>query len=514
MKKLAFLLSLSLGLSLQAQTVEDVELFHHRDLNGSPRFTAMGGAFTALGNDPSAIGINPASGAVNQHSNISFSLGFNNETSSYQDFYNQNSSALNFDLSFENFGLNLSLGEDKDNRFSMAVSVNRLASFNRNFSVLGAQNDYTLGQYWAESSAGVNVNLISDDAFAAWDAYILVSDSNDNILADGTGFAYGELVNGQLVANSELNYTFNQNGSANETNIAFALEQGGTVYYGFSLGFPTLTYRREEFFTENLQNVSAAPYSATQYTFRRLNDISATGFNFKLGMIYAPVPEFRLGLSYQSNSWFTVNQFYESDIAARFAEAPYPGISTSTASATLSTDQYQYRLRTPGILRVGLASVLAKRFILSLDWQYQNSNGNRLYTNFNSFNVDENVLRSEFQPALDSFFRNSRQTYAAGLEWRVTNNFFLRGGYRLDQSMYRNDLQESTLSDRQDISGGFGFQSNQWGLHLTVINSTFNRTQVLYRGFDPQSGDPIEVLQDLNLDNNILRFIAGVTYKF
>lgn len=513
MKKLAFILSLGLSFGLQAQTVEDVELFHHRDLNGSPRFTAMGGAFTALGNDPSAIGINPASGAVNQFSNISFSLGFNNETSSFSDFYDKSSSTLNFDLSFENFGLNLSLGEDRDNRFSLAVSVNRLASFNRDFSILGAQNDYTLGQYWAESSAGTNVNLISDDAYAAWDAYILVSDSNDNILADGTGFAYGEVIDGQLVANSELNYTFNQNGSANETNIAFALERGGKLYYGFSLGFPTLTYRREEFFTENLQNVSTAPYSATQYTFRRLNDISATGFNFKLGLIYAPVPQFRLGLSYQSNSWYTINQFYETDIAARFAEAPYPGISTSTASATLSTDQYQYRLRTPGIVRLGLASVLAKQLILSVDWQYQNASGNRLYTNFNSFNIDENVLRSEFQPALDNFFRNGRQTWAAGLEWRL-DNFFLRGGYRLDQSMYRSDLQASTLGDRQDISAGFGFQSNQWGLNLTVINTIYNRNQVLYRGFDPQSGDPIEVLQDLALENNLLRFNAGVTYKF
>lgn len=513
MKKLAVLLTMSLAFGLHAQTVEDVELFHHRDLNGSPRFVGMGGAFTALGNDPSAIGINPAAGAVNQFSNLSFSLGVNNKYFDYTNFYQTNGTVEDFDISFENFGLNLSLGKNKDNRFSFAISVNRLADFNRNFAINGLSNNYTLGQYWAESSAGQNVDLISNDAYAAWDAYILVSDSNDNILADGTGFAYGEMINGNLVANSELNYTFNQNGSANETNIAFAMEREGKFYYGLSLGFPTLTYRREEFITENLLNYSSAPYSANQYTFRRLNDISATGFNFKLGFIYTPIPEFRLGLSYQSNSWYTVNQVYETDINASFAEAPFSGVSTQTASATLTTDQYQYRLRTPSVFRAGLATLLGKQFLLSIDYQYQSSSSNRLYTNFNSFNIDENLLRNEFQPALDDFYRDGRQTIAAGVEWKL-GQFFVRGGYRLDQSMYKEGVQDETLGDRRDISGGIGYQHGPWNISLSAVSTSYNRNQVIYRGIDSQSGEGIEVLQDLNLDTEFMRFVAGVTYKF
>ncbi len=514
MKKLAFLLSLGLSLHSLGQTVEDIELFHQRDLQGSPRFTAMGGAFTALGSDPSAIGINPAAGAVNEFSELSFSIGFNDEYYRYDNFYGSGGSKNNFGTSFENFGLNLSLGEKNDQKFSMAISVNRLANFNRNFNVGELSNPYTLGQYWAESSAGQNIDIISNDAYAAWDAYILVSDSNDNILADGTGFAYGEVIDGELVANSSLNYNFNQNGSANETNIAFSFEKNAKFYYGFSIGIPTLNFRREEFFTETLQNYSAPPYSANQYTYRRLNDLSATGFNFKLGLIYAPIPEFRIGASYQSNSWYTVNQFYETDVTANFAQRPFPDVNTSTASAILESGQYSYRLRTPSILRVGLASVIAKSLIISVDYQYQSADNNRLYTNRNSFNISENVLQNEFQPALDDFYRDGRQTIAAGLEWRIAKRFFLRGGYRIDQSVYKNELQDQTAGNREDISFGIAYQSGPWQLNLTAVNSRFNRTQVLYRGIEPQGTEAIEVLQDLDLNNDFMSISAGVGYKF
>lgn len=513
MKRLALILSLGLSSLMFAQTVEDVELFHHRDLNGSPRFTAMGGAFTALGNDPSAIGINPASGAVNNHSNLSFALGVANQYSSYADFYGEDGTKADLNFSFENFGLNLNFGNDPKNRYSLAISINRIADFNMDYNSIGNPNSYTLGQYWAESSAGVNVDNISDDAFAAWDAYILVSDANRNILGDGTGFAYGDSIDGNLVANSEMNYVFNQNGGATETNIALAMERRGKIYYGISIGIPNVNFRREEFITENILNVSAAPYSANQYTYRRLNDLTGTGLNFKLGFIYAPFPALRIGASYQSNTFYTINQFYETDVVANFVTEPFAGVGTSTASAILESGQYSYRLRTPSVLRLGVASVLSQSLVLSVDYQYQNANNNRLYTNNASFNIDENFLRTEFQPVVDEFYRNGRQTIAAGLEWKL-GNLFIRGGYRLDHSMYKEEFQDFTRGDRRDISGGIGYQKGPLSVSLTGISSAYSSTQVLYRGFDPQTGDAIEVLEDLDFDNEVLRLIAGVTYKF
>lgn len=509
MKKLigAFLLISSIS---YGQTVDDVELFQNRNLHGSPRFTAMGGAFMALGNDHSAYAINPAAAAVNRHSDLSFSFGFNDYTGSYNDFYNTNGNQRNFNLLFENVGLNLMLDKDSENRFSLAFSTTKLADFNRSFALDGLANDYTLGEYWADRYQGVNIDNISNDAYAAWDAFLLVSDGNDLIIPDG--FAYGDSVGGMLRANSTLRYAFNQTGSFNETNIVLAMDRGHKWYYGLSFGIPTLNFRREEFITEyNLPN-SAPPYSANEYTFRRLNDIYGSGFNMKLGFIYRPIDELRIAASYQSPSWYTVNQFYEVDVAASFNQEPEPGVGTFRQGSILETGQYSYRLRTPAIYRAGLSSVLGKFLILSVDYQFQNQNNQRLYTNNGSFNIDPGVLVSQYQADIDGFYRSQRHTLAAGLELRL-KQVFLRAGYRQDESVYRDDLISITAGGLQAISGGIGYKSGPWSFDLSYINSNRDRNYALYRGLDGND-QAFEVLEDLEMTELTHNVVVGVSLKF
>ncbi len=510
MKKLIAFLFITSFLPLQAQTVDDVELFQNRNLHGTPRFVAMGGAFSALGNDHSAYGINPAAAAVNRHSDIGFSLGFNDYTGDYTNFYNTNGIQRDFEVNFENFGINLMMNKNGDTRFSIAFSTNRLADYTRNISIAGLANDYTLGQYWADRYQNQSVDFIDDDAFAAWDSYLLVSDPNDFILPDG--FAYGELIDGQLVANSTLRYDLNQNGSFNDNNIVLALDQGHKWYYGLSFGIPTLNFRREEFITESNLNSSDPPYSANQYTFRRLNDIFANGFNLKLGVIYRPIEELRIAASYQSPSWFTVNQFNEVDVTTSFNLEPEPGVGTFAASRIVESGQYVYRLRTPAIYRAGLASVINKFLVLSLDYQYQNQNNQSLYTNSRSFGIDQGLLRSDFQPDLDNMYRINRHTVAAGAEVRI-NKVFLRGGYRVDQSVYRDEFVNNTAGGLQTFSGGIGFKSGRWGFDVAYVNSQQDRNYVLYRGLS-ENNEVFEVLDDLDMTEITHNIVLGINLKF
>lgn len=511
MKKLSLFSALILAVGLKAQTADDVELFNMHNLRGTPRFTAMGGAFTALGNDASAIRLNPAGAAVDLRSSINFATGFQTRQNQLGPFYGQNQQTDDFDLSFESFGLNLNFDVSKTNRFSFAIAVNKRADFQRNFSITGAElNDYTLGEYWAESSIGLDVDQISDDAFAAWDAFILVPDSNGLFSADG--YAYGQVIDGNLVSNGVTRYTINQNGSFNETDLTFAADRHGKLYYGLSLGFPTLNFRREEFIDEFNLNNSNAPYSANSYTFRRLNDIYANGFNLKAGLIYRPIQEIRFGLSYQTNSWFTIEQFYETDVIASFDEEPEPGVGRNTASRILTTDLYSYRLRTPAVLRAGFATVIAKQLILSFDYQLERGQNQRLYTSFSSFNIDETVLQTEFQPVVENLFRENRATYAAGLEWKI-KSFFLRGGYRLQESIYDPSVEDITLGSRQDLSAGIGFRTGGWSFNVSAVQSTWNRTMPVYRGVD-ENGAGIAVLQDLDNTINQLNIIVGAQYRF
>lgn len=512
MRKLSLLILCTLAFSAAiAQTVDDIALFSKTGLNGSPRFTAMGGAFTSLGNDPSAIGINPASSAVNNYSAINFSFGIDNENSSLSNFYGNERLSNELSSSFQNFGLNFVIKADKETRVSLALSVNRLANFNRNFSISGQGNEYTLGEYWADESAGFSPDVISNDAYAAWQAFLLVPDSSTGNIQQN-GYAYGDIINGELVSNSNVNYSVDQFGSFNETNIALAIDQSSKFYYGLSMGFPSLNFRREEFIREDLLQNSNPPYSASSYTYRRLNDLNANGFNLKLGLIFKPLETIRLGISYESPSWYTINQFYETDINARFTQAPEPGQGTNISSDILETGLYSYRLRTPSIIRAGISGVLWKKLVLSADYNREGLGNNRLYTNRRSFNIEESLLQNDFQPVVDRMLNSQRESFAFGAELKL-ENFFLRAGYRLDESAYKSEFKATTVADLETLSGGIGYRNGPWTFNITYLNSQQEYTQVGYRGFD-ENGEAIEVIDDISVSRINENVVFGVGYKF
>jgi hypothetical protein len=511
MKRLNIVLACTLAMgNAYAQTADDIALFDKTGLNGSPRFTAMGGAFTALGNDASAIGINPASGAVNNFSAINFSFGIDNEDSSLGDFHDNTKVANDLNSSFQNFGLNFLIKENNNTRYSIALSVNRLANFNRNFNLDGFNNDYTLGEYWAEQSAGLNPDVIGNDAYAAWQAFLLVPDSSGNITNEG--YAYGEVIDGKLVSNSDVNYSVDQFGSFNETNIAFAVDKNSKLYYGISIGLPRLNFRREEFIREDIQNSGNPPYSAESYTYRRLNDIKANGVNLKLGLIYRPFEAFRIGVSFESPSLYTIEQFYETDVSARFTQEPELGQGTNISSDILESSLYSYRMRTPAIFRLGIGGVLWKKLILSADYQNHGIGENNLYTNSNSFNIDESLLNNDFQPVLDQLLNGQRESFAFGSELKL-QKFFLRAGYRLDESSYKRSYQSNTVSDRKSISGGIGYRKGPWGFDITYVNAQQEYTQVTYNGINV-NGETFEVIDEISVNSINHNIVVGLNFKF
>lgn len=521
MKKFLIIIGLALGAnSFYAQTVEDVELFNPRGLHGTPRFVGMGGAFTALGNDLSAIRINPAGIGVFKFSQFNTSLGVANQDYQLGPFYGTERAAAESNFMLDNLGF-VSKFDLEGKGFGFAINFSRVNDFDREFSILGTDpNNYTLGEFWGESTANVLVANLERDlptALAAYDAYLLVDSvlpSGDAIIRDSLdSYAYGVLAGNQVISSSLVDYVFTQSGSQSETNISFGGDIGSKLYYGLGIGIPTLSFRREEFITENLNEQGDPPYNATQYTYRRLNDIYATGFNFKLGLIYRPLPTVRLGVSYESPSWYTVNQVFEYDITARFNAPPLQGVSRNTASPIFSTGEYSYRLRTPGIWRFGLSAVLAKKFIASVDYHLTQPVNNHLYTNRNSYNISESLLNTSYQPAIDDLFSNVQNTVAAGLEYRF-KNFFIRGGYRYVSSPYQDDLRSVTLSEITHISGGLGAFFGPIGLDFTFVSSNFDRNYVVYTDQDYKTGQSVQVLEDLQTEQSFLNFNFGFTYKW
>lgn len=504
---------------LIAQTPDDVELFLQNQLYGTPRFTAMGGAFTSLGNDLSAVGINPAAMGVYRHSELGIALSFQPENAQLGPFYGNQGRANNFNLLFDNIGLGLHLNPRNPNlSFGLGITYNKLADFDREWQIQGFDNHYPLAQFWGESSATIFVDDLTDPAFAAWQAYVLVdtvTPAGDAFIRDtASSYAFGTVDgSGNVVSSTDVDYVFDQRGSLGETAITFGGELNKKLYYGIGFGFPTLSFRREEFITEFTQQRDAPPFNATQYTYRRLNDIYANGFNLKVGLIYRPLPQLRIGASYQSPSWYTVTQLFEQDVTARFDAPPFSGVSTRTNSEILSTGEYAYRLRTPSIWRFGISTLIRKSLILSLDYHYSEVRNADLFTNNNSYNISPEILENSFQTAFRDLYRDARSTLAAGLEYRW-QKLFIRGGYRYTQSTYLESVEDLTAGAIETYSGGLGYRFGPSVLSLSVIGSRWDRNYVTYTTQDPGTGESVQVLEDVKVGIERINVAVGFRYNF
>jgi long-subunit fatty acid transport protein len=509
----------SLGFIAQGQIASEVETFLPTQLHGTARYTAMGGAFTSLGNDATAMGINPASLSVYRFNEASLSLGFQTHAAQLGPFYGREANSNDLFANVENFGLSFQIGENtkSQSKFSFGVYHNLLADYSHQYRIQGDLNNNTLGEFWGRSSANQNVDLISDDAFAAWQAYVLVSEksgNNDFIQNPDNSFAYGELntSDSSITATSNPTFNYNQQGALSQTGFVLAGQQTQKFQYGLGISFPTLNLRREEFITERINEQSSAPYNLTEYTYRRLSDINANGFNFNLGFIYRPIPEFRIGASYQSPSWYTVNQIYDVDVSARFNAPPFSGVSTNPVSEIITSGEYSYRLRTPAIYRLGLSTVLAQKFILSLDYQLTSAQNTSLYTNNRSFNVSDGVIAG-YENELNRLLNNQQSSFALGLEYKL-KNLFLRGGYRLNQSPYGEDVHDFTTSDISIISGGIGYQFKTLMVNVTYAQSSYNQNLITYTAFNGNTNQVEQVLEDVATQVSQQNILVGITYKW
>lgn len=447
--------------SLFAQTVDEISAFQNRGLYGSARYVGMGGAFTALGNDMSALHINPASAAVYRFDNLGMTLGFQS-TSSSQSYMGSSNSESQFNLLFQNVGFvkKFESGDSDWSQLAFSASYNRLADFNHDFRVNSTNTGVTLGEYWLAGANGIAFdNLVGAgliEEAAATEAGVLVTDTLDNIV----DFGY------YLPNSNGLRYTRLQSGSLSEVAINLGGQYKDEFYYGIGLGFPNLTYTVEDQIAETGLVDSTFPFDISQYALNRFVDMYANGFNIKLGAIYRPAQWWRVGISYESPSWFTITQNYEVDV-----QATGGGGTEALQSQVYASGDYSYRLQTPSIYRFGTAFIFGKAGLISIDYEFRDPSSSRLYLGRESFNILSEDLNTT-NDALAAVMRGS-STLKSGAEYRI-GPVSLRAGYQYIQSWFsEGDLY---TNDSHIYTAGIGIRGKYFGVDISYSRSSFEQT--------------------------------------
>ncbi|HPF52214.1 MAG TPA: hypothetical protein PK335_11600 [Draconibacterium sp.] len=459
---------------LLAQTFSDAFRMSYNQIQGTARAAGMGNAFGALGGDFTSLSINPAGSAVYQSSEFvitpNYYINKSDITAGNSKFSDQDQGfALN------NVG---AVGAFKTNRSEAGiVSINYGIGFNRlaDYSSKGFANfdnsstsylddivNYTTQEYQnndplTQSYLGQDIQNIQYRDWPtklAWDNYLInpaVDNQNNEI--DG-------MYNNVLLPNETVNQrkTFSQSGHLDEYLFNLSLNFNHKFYLGSTIGIHDMIYHNNTTYEELLPENSDFQYYNNYF-------MQGHGFNLKIGAIYRPIPEVRLGLAFHTPT------FYQIDEESTLRMDSYLTWENTPNHKSYGTNIYNYDFNTPLKVVMSGAFVFAKKALVGVDAEYMDyvsmrfNNGGSGSDNFNDLNS-----------VMDTYFK-SVLNLRVGAELKLTDQFAIRGGYQSYGNPFKsNDLnQQATLTDNVSvISAGFGYTVNAFAINVAYTNSVSN----------------------------------------
>jgi hypothetical protein len=469
MKKYISLLGLTFCLTtMQAQDVSDAFRYAQDDLNGTARFRAMGGAFGALGGDMSAINVNPAGSAIFANNQITGSLtSFNTRNNS--DYFGKKTTESSSDLNINQLGgvfvFENNSGSSNWKKFSIGLNYENTNNFDNKLYSGGYNPSKSGTQFFINNANGIKLNVLEDyyynelnyteqQASLAYQTYLIspVTSSPNNISyfpnITGTGNFYQE--NEIISTGYNGKFTFNA-----------AAQYGDFLYLGLNLNSHFTDYRRSTNFYEDYDQATGSNPTVGIQRFRFNNDLYTygNGFSFKIGAIIKPIKEFRIGLALESATWYTLNDELSQKLTTDCANCPKP----SYVEDPKVTNVYDpYKIQTPAKITGSLAYIFGKIALISFDYSVKDYTGTKFKPENDAY----------FKPLNQTIAKNARsQTseYRLGAEYRI-KQFSIRGGYRFEQSPYKDSV---TIGNLTSYSGGVGY--NFGGTKLDLSYSTSQR---------------------------------------
>ena len=374
------ILSISAAYFANAQDVSTIrntaEVYSNSSLNGSSKYNSMAGSMGALGGDFSVLNSNPAGIGVSIASEISGTLSVGNS---------KNTTSL--------YGSTM---EYKINNTDVG-NVGGIASF----QIEGSTP-------WKFVNIGVNYSNQSLEDYSQ-------SPGNSGLVYP----IYDQ--NNVLVTNLTFGgHAYNRYGDVSKMSIGVGGNYDNKFYIGAGLNFHNANLEQYDSarFTSSSNNVTET--FSKQYTpFSE----SSSGFSASVGVIGKINPQFRLGASVETPTWWNIARVYTE------YENPTDG--------TYSEDR---NLTSPMKATLSAAFVPNKNFAINVDYSL-------------GLTKPKYKVYGDAETELNKFFSdhsNSLSEVKVGAEYRI-QQFRLRGGYAFSSSPF-DAMTISSLSNIGDVS--------------------------------------------------------------
>ncbi|PWE00798.1 OmpP1/FadL family transporter [Marinilabilia rubra] len=481
-----------------AQTIDEAIKYSLTQPTGTARSIALGGAMGALGGDYSAITINPAGIAVYRSSEFSFtpSLIFN-QTDSWYDRAADNISYSSNTASSDKFSFPVNqisyVGTLKSMReidrgvvsSHFAIGYNRTQNYNRETFIQGNNIQSSFLDEFVDIAN--NSGLTPFYTQLAYNAFLLDPVSEDENNGYFNAFEY--LDNGTPLwgPDNGLNQrrVIDESGYSGDFNITYGINISNKLLLGGTLSLATLNYEKKY---EHYEEVAPSENQWTylnNYSFSENLSTNGTGINLKLGAIFKPINSVRIGASFKTPTFYSINEEYwtEINIPKSFADQNTEGKTQFESDY----GDYSYNFRTPYQATGSFAYIFGTKGLISIDYEY---------TDFANMNFKSKQAVTNDITALEDLNNQISDVYKPthniriGAEYKLLPTIALRAGAASFQSPYKNQLiinkEDGTSekfdfeNEKYDITGGIGFMHQNMSIDISYLYRNISYINSLY----------------------------------
>lgn len=468
----------------QELTPSDALRYAMDNITGTARFRSMSGAFGALGGDMSSLSINPAGSAVFNHNQGTVTLSSLN-TKNNANYFGTQTSEKNNTIDINQAGVVfVFLNEypnSKWNKFSIGVNYENTNNFNNDVFVKGINPTNSIDKYFLRYANGLpseggiflstlnnayfgNLDFIDQQALLGYQAFIfnpVDADNNDNTVYVSNVPTNSNYYQESYIATNGYNgkLTFNVGAAYNDK-----------FYFGLNLNshfsdFTKSSAVYEAYDTDPTTGLQSVQFDNLVYTY-------GNGFSMNLGVIGKVTNDLRLGLAYESPTWMKLRDQLSQRV---IAYCPDCGNNNPIIyNPNLTTEFESYRVKTPGKYTFSGAYTFNKKGLISIDYAIKDYGNTRFRQSFSVYSQNSNSY-------LESLNSNISNNMTLASEIRIGGEykykmFSFRGGYRYEQSPYKND---AIMGDLTGYSGGLGFNFGESKLDLAYSSSKRKQTSAL-----------------------------------
>ncbi|MEL6812244.1 MAG: transporter, partial [Bacteroidota bacterium] len=312
------LLSLTIG---KAQGLTDGLRYSNEYTQGTARFHALSGAFGALGGDLSSIAINPAGSAIFIQNSASFTFSVEGIESDAT-YFNTTTQNTENDVSIGQAGavfLFDTYNEDSQwKKFSLAVNYNQTNNFDNDLFINGVGNT-SVANFFLDQAQGISIDLLElQGGETIGDLYAFLGQTQgtqaQNAFLGFQGFIFDPLSsdpgNTQYVSNVgagnfNQEYIFLSQGQSGKYTFNLGAQYTDNLFFGINLNSHVIDYEQSTLLFENNSNNGSI---VNRIEFENNLSVVGAGFSAQIGGIAKLGNGFRVGLTYDTPTWFVISE--------------------------------------------------------------------------------------------------------------------------------------------------------------------------------------------------------------